>query len=247
MGANLLQAVTVTDERLLSKKTVDKNTPKSVQRVVIESVLPEIDGGRFPITRTPGELVTVSADIFADGHDVIGAALQYRRDGDADRQYEPMQLVTNDRWEAQFRAGNVGIYFYTLRGWVDSFKTWARDLGKKADAGQDVSLELKTGVKLLAAATERARSADLEMLNALSVRLERIAGTDAAAAVAFSEDKDNVAMSRYRERAGDTVYEKELAVRVGRGRARINTWVQMFPRSCTTSAGRLGRCGMVLH
>jgi starch synthase (maltosyl-transferring) len=233
--------VTVTDERFLPKKTADRNTPKSVQRVVIESVLPEIDGGRFPITRTPGELVTVSADIFADGHDVVDAALQYRRDGYADWQYEPMQLVTNDRWEAQFRAGSVGVYFYTLRGWVDGFKTWARDLGKKADAGQDVSLELKTGGKLLAAAAERASSADLEMLNALSVRLERIAGTDAAAAAAFSEDEDLILlMSRYRERAGDTVYEKELVARVDRARARFSAWYEMFPRSCTTSAERPG-------
>src|ERR1700693_4990051 len=241
LGENLLQAVTVTDERFLPKKTADRNAPKSVQRVVIESVLPAIDGGRFPITRTPGELVTVSADIFADGHDVVDAALQYRRDGDADWQYEQMQLVTNDRWEAQFRPGSVGTYFYTLRGWVDRFKTWARDLGKKADAGQDVSLELKTGVKLLAAAAERANSADLEMLNALSSRLERIAGTDAAAAVAFSEDEDLILlMSRYRERAGDTVYEKELAVRGDRVRARFSTWYEMFPRSCTTSAERPG-------
>ncbi|HEX4537725.1 MAG TPA: alpha-1,4-glucan--maltose-1-phosphate maltosyltransferase [Candidatus Acidoferrum sp.] len=208
---------------------------------MIESVLPEIDGGRFPITRTPGELVTVSADIFADGHDVVDAALQYRRDGDADWQYEPMQLVTNDRWEAQFRLGSMGIYFYTLRGWVDRFKTWARDLGKKADAGQDVSLELKTGVKLLAAAAERASSADLKMLNALSARLERIAGTDAAAAVTFSEDEDLILLiSRYRDRAGDTVYKKELVVRVDRARARFSAWYEMFPRSCTTSAEQPG-------
>jgi starch synthase (maltosyl-transferring) len=232
--------VTVTDERFLPKKPTDRNTPKSVQRVVIESVLPEIDGGRFPVTRTPGELVTVSADIFADGHDVIGAALQYRREGE-DWQYEPMQLVTNDRWEAQFRPGSAGVYFYTLRGWVDGFKTWARDLGKKATAGQELSLELKTGVKLLAAAAERASSADLEMLNALSARLERIGGTDVAAAVAFSEDEDLILlMSRYRDRAGDTVYEKELVVRVDRARARFSTWYEMFPRSCTTSAERPG-------
>src|ERR1700692_2349650 len=185
LGENLLQAVTVTDERLIPKKTADGSTPKSVQRVVIENVLPEIDGGRFPITRTPGELVTVSADIFADGHDMIDAALQYRREGDGDWQYEPMQLVTNDRWEARFRPGGGGIYFYTLHGWVDKFKTWARDLGKKADAGQDLTLDLKMGVQFLAAAAERASSADLEMLNALSARLERITGTDAAAALAF--------------------------------------------------------------
>jgi starch synthase (maltosyl-transferring) len=241
LGANLPHAVTVTDERLTSKKTADRTTPKSVQRVVIESVLPEVDGGRFPITRTPGELVTVSADIFAGGHDVIDAGLQYRKEGDGDWQYEPMQLVTNDRWEAGFRPGSVGVYFYTLRGWVDKFKTWARDLGKKADAGQDLALDLKAGAQFLAAAAERARSADLEMLNALSARLERITGTDAAAALAFAEDEDLfLLMSRYRERTGDTVYEKELMVRVDRARARFSAWYEMFPRSCTTSAERPG-------
>jgi starch synthase (maltosyl-transferring) len=233
--------VTVTDERFLLKKAADKTTPKSVQRVVIESVLPEIDGGRFPIKRTPGELVTVSADIFADGHDVVDAALQYRRDGDGDWQDEPMQLVTNDRWEAQFRPASVGNYFYTLRGWVDRFKTWARDLGKKAGAGQDLSLDLMNGAKFLAAAAKRASSVDRQKLDELSARLRKITGTDAAAAVAFSEDEDLIVlMARYRERTGDTVYEKELVVRVDRARARFSAWYEMFPRSCTTSAERPG-------
>ena len=233
--------MTVTDERFIPKKTEQSITPKSVQRVVIESVLPEIDGGRFPITRTPGELVAVSADIFADGHDVIDAALQYRRDGEADWQYEAMQPIKNDRWEARFRPRGVGIYFYTLRGWVDRFKTWARDLGKKADAGQDLSLDLKTGAQFLAAAAKRASAADAQMLNGLGARLRKIVGTDTAAAVAFSEDEDLLAlMSRYRERTGDTVYEKELVVRVDRAHARFSAWYEMFPRSCTTSAERPG-------
>src|ERR1051325_7431924 len=47
-------------------------------RVVIERVTPEIDGGRFPIKRVPNESVEVKADIFADGHDVIGAVLKWR-------------------------------------------------------------------------------------------------------------------------------------------------------------------------
>jgi starch synthase (maltosyl-transferring) len=233
--------VTVTDERSIPKKPAKSNTPKSVQRVVIEGVLPEIDGGRFPITRTPGELVTVSADIFADGHDVIDGTLQYRKDGDVDWQYEPMRLVTNDRWEAQLRPGASGIYFYTLRAWVDRFKTWARDLGKKADAGQDLSLDLMTGAQFLAAAAKRASPADRQKLNELSAQLQKIAGTDAAAAVAFSEDEDLIAlMARYRERAGDTVYDKELVVRVDRARARFSAWYEMFPRSCTTSAEQPG-------
>src|SRR5258706_10161740 len=42
-------------------------------RVIIEGVTPEIDGGRFAIKRTRGESVLVEADIFADGHDAISA------------------------------------------------------------------------------------------------------------------------------------------------------------------------------
>ena len=48
-------------------------------RVVIERIRPSIDGGRFPIKRTPGEFVEVTADIFADGHDVIAAVLRDRK------------------------------------------------------------------------------------------------------------------------------------------------------------------------
>ena len=44
----------------------------------VERVQPEIDGGRFPIKRTPGESVEVAATIFADGHDVIAAVLRDR-------------------------------------------------------------------------------------------------------------------------------------------------------------------------
>src|SRR6202171_5086011 len=98
-----------------------------------------------------------------------------------------------------------------------------------------------TGAQFVAAAARRASAADAQILNALSGRLRNITGTDAAAAVAFSEDEDLIAlMARYRERTGDTVYDKELVVRVDRARARFSTWYEMFPRSCTTSAERPG-------
>ena len=43
--------------------------PAPPKRVVIENVRPEVDCGRFPIKRTVGERVEVTADIFADGHE----------------------------------------------------------------------------------------------------------------------------------------------------------------------------------
>ena len=215
--------------------------PKPVPRVVIDGVVPEIDGGRFSITRTPGEPVLVSADIFSDGHDVIDASLRYRKDGDQAWQEEPMLPITNDRWEAQFRVGSVGTYFYNLRGWVDTFKTWSRDLAKKAGAGQDLALDLMTGAQLVLAAAKRASSADAAKLSELAARLRKIAGTDPQTSVELSADEDLVSlMSICRDRSADTIYQKELSVRVDRPRARFSTWYEMFPRSCGTTPERPG-------
>lgn len=49
------------------------------RRVVVERLRPEIDGGRFAVKRTVGESVVVTADLFADGHDVLAGVLKYRR------------------------------------------------------------------------------------------------------------------------------------------------------------------------
>ena len=46
----------------------------------IEDVYPLIDGGRFPVKRIVGERVEVWADIYRDGHDVVAAALVWRRE-----------------------------------------------------------------------------------------------------------------------------------------------------------------------
>ena len=49
------------------------------RRVVIEGVQPQIDSGRFAIKRTIGESVTVTADVFGDGHDRLAGVLKYRK------------------------------------------------------------------------------------------------------------------------------------------------------------------------
>src|SRR5918996_1033665 len=119
-----------------------KLDPALLRRVVIEGVYPEIDGGRFPIKRTVGESVIVNADIHADGHDVLAAALRYRKRGDAQWTEVSMEPLGNDRWTARFTVDALGRYEYTLEGWVDRFATWRSEIFKKFDAGQDVASEL---------------------------------------------------------------------------------------------------------
>ena len=63
----------------------EPETPKLAvdgrKRGIIEGVTPELDGGRFAIKRTVGDMVTVEADIFTDGHDALSCLLQYRKAG----------------------------------------------------------------------------------------------------------------------------------------------------------------------
>src|SRR5204863_2966747 len=109
------------------------------QRVAIENVKPEIDGGRFAIKRIVGETVTVEADIFADGHDLLRAVLKHRS-GKSDAWTETaMEPLGNDRWRAGFGVEAIGRYLYTVEAWIDRFETWRQGMEKKIAAGQEVS------------------------------------------------------------------------------------------------------------
>ena len=123
------------------------------RRVVIENVRPQIDGGRFPIKRTVGETVDVSADAFVDGHDQIRCVLRYRRAG-ADAWHEvPMTPIGNDRWRGEFRVDALGRFEYTVIAWVDHFLTWRNDFARRRDA-EDITGALAAGAALVREAAE---------------------------------------------------------------------------------------------
>ena len=71
-------------------------------RIVIENVVPQVDGGRFPIKRVVGEKVVVRADVFADGHDEVAAFILYREDDKPGWNEAPMKSLGNDAWIGSF-------------------------------------------------------------------------------------------------------------------------------------------------
>ena len=212
-----------------------------VQRVVIENVSPEIQSGRFPIKRTIGEDVEVTADIYADGHDVLRAVLLHRPVSQRDWEEEPMQPLVNDRWQAKFVVSAEGIHLYTLKAWLDPFQSWSRDFSKKLEAGQDISLDLLTGVQLVQAAAKRASGEDAERLSAWASEILRLQKQNLKDAVERLSDVELTArMVLHADRSQATVYDRELTVVVDRERARFSAWYEMFPRSSGAEAGRHG-------
>ena len=58
--------------------------PKTIEppaRIQIQRVTPQIDCGRYPVKRTEGDRVDVTALIFRDGHETLGAAIRYKQAG----------------------------------------------------------------------------------------------------------------------------------------------------------------------
>src|SRR5690349_4663076 len=115
----------------LTKENPEKHAPA---RVVIESVRPQVDCGRYPVKRAVGEDVLVEADVFTDGHDAVVAELLWKFSGEQGWQRIGMEFLGNDHWRAAFLVERLGIYEYTVRAWTDPFLTWQRDLAKRKDA-----------------------------------------------------------------------------------------------------------------
>lgn len=206
-------------------------------RVVITNVYPEIDCGRFPIKRTPGEKVVVEADIFADGHDQLGAVVLYREERAPDWNEAPMRHLANDRWRGEFEISHPTAYRYSFQAWVDHFKTWVHDLAKRVDAGQDVTVDLLIGAELVKRASRSARDSDRRALRRFADALR--SDVEEATRQAFSPELAAL-MERYADRRLATTYERELPISVDRERARFSTWYELFPRSCSGEPGRHG-------
>ncbi len=212
----------------------------SRRRVAIEGVHPEINGGRFPIKRTVGERVVVEADVFADGHDVLAGVVLYRRAAQSEWHRRTLRPLGNDRWRGEFRVAELGPYVYTLEAWVDRFATWQRDLAKKADADQDVDLDLRIGAQLLAEASERADDQDGLTLQRCLETLRDDATSQMERVATALDDELHALVSRCAEPTAATRYPRELPVDVDRERARFSAWYEMFPRSCASEPGQHG-------
>ncbi len=152
--------------------------PAFSRRVVIENVQPQVDCGRFPIKRVVGDRVKVTADIFADGHDILHAVLRHKPASDPDWQEIPMEPQPNDLWQGEFSVTTEGRHLYTLQAWADRFQSWSRDLAKKFEAAQDISVDILVGVQLIEATAARTTGKDKIVLAAAAAELRRLAAAD---------------------------------------------------------------------
>jgi starch synthase (maltosyl-transferring) len=218
------------------------------RRVVIEQVHPQIDGGRYPTKRILGDVVRVTAAIFGDGHDHIGARLLFRSSSRKEWTITSFKPLSNDVWAARFPVDTLGSWTFTVEAWIDHFDTWAHDLGKRlaAQSGspqgatQDIPLALRIGANHLDAAASRADSTDAQTLTAAAIKLRNLADDDLSFYELPIDDDLTLLAGKYPDMALATRYPVELPLWVDRERARFSSWYELFPRSASEERGKHG-------
>ncbi len=207
----------------------------AASRLVVEEVLPRVDGGDFPVKRTVGEPVDVSAVIFADGHEQLAADLLWRRPGEEGWTRVTMVVGVNDRWTATFTPDILGRHEFKVEAWLDRFGGLQRDLAKKVAAHVALPVDVAEAAMVVRAAAERSGHAALVEASA---RLSELGDDEAAATVLLSVELAK-AMRAADERHHPTTSERQLldAERIA---ARYSSWYELFPRSVTDTPDRHG-------
>ena len=201
--------------------------PDAWSRVVLATLTPRIDSGRWPIQRSVGEEVEVVAGVIVDGHEKLAVELHWRHEDDDEALVAPMPLRYNDEYVARFRTERLGFYRYKVRAWLDQFGTWQDQFRRRVegDVGQkELETELLDGAALLRRSAEQADADDKKRLTAYAKRFEK-------GEVEAALEDTVVALARKHDPADGAVESDWLGVRVDPELARFGAWYEFFPRS----------------
>ena len=216
---------------------------RGYELIVIEDVVPAIDGGRFPVKAIVGEPCVVEATVFRHGHERIRVVLRLREPGRLEMREVPMTLANPglDLWRGDFALTAPGRHVFTVAAWTDHFGSWLDELRKWVTAaGSDVASEIAEGLAQVDRARASAPESSRRGLAALLQRMQE-AGGDPDRLLAVASDADAVAlMAAAAPRADETSFEPPLEVMADRPLGRTGAWYELFVRSQGTTPGVSG-------
>ncbi len=211
----------------IAPETIESSPPDEWSRVVITSVEPSVDGGAWPVKRSLGEKLIVSAGVITDGHDHCAAELCFKHEDDDAYTRIRMREEHSNTFVAEIEPDKLGRYTYFVRAWVDAFGTWRDEFGRRVKGGEDeneLQVELQVGAELLRRAEQQASGEDKERLSGYADdfeegRIQR-ALTDEVVALARRHDPQTNART-----------SEQLLLEVDPEHARFCAWYEFFPRS----------------
>jgi starch synthase (maltosyl-transferring) len=201
--------------------------------------------GCAPAKAVPHEVFAVSATVFREGHEMLGAGVVLVDPAGAPQPLVRMHELApgTDRYAADVAATTEGLWHFVVEAWGDPIAGWRHDAEIKIPLGQDTELMLAEGALLLQRAaaqiktTKTTPAAESRLAraarNALTTAARRLAGAEMPAAerlaAALAADVD-AALSAFPLRDLLTRSESHPLI-VQRERALFSAWYEFFPRS----------------
>ncbi|KUF14849.1 alpha-1,4-glucan--maltose-1-phosphate maltosyltransferase, partial [Streptomyces silvensis] len=196
-------------------------------------VHPAVDGGRRPAKAVPGETFEVTATLFGEGHEAVGANVVLLGPGERCGPWTPMREVSpgSDRWGAEVTPDAEGLWTYAVEAWADPVTGWRRAAEVKVPAGVDVGLMLEEGALLYERAAQGVPGdAERRALLSAADALQDDLRSPAARLKAALAPQVTAVLDRFplRERVTRSA---AFPLRVERTRALFGSWYEFFPRS----------------
>jgi starch synthase (maltosyl-transferring) len=217
---------------------VTRYLPAPLPEVVIEHPEPLVDGGRFPAKAVIGDPLSVRADVFTHGHDLVRAVVRTRRVG-ARRWLEvPMASEGNDSFAAVVTPLAEGPFEIEIAGAVDHLASWARDAGRRLDAKLPDPFETEIGSALLAEAAAGLSAVGDEAAGEVNDLAERTAAVVDRAVLERVSSLEGALRRRPMPDDGTSTYRMKGFA--SPPLAAFSSWYEMFPRSASPDASRPG-------
>ncbi|WP_293783495.1 maltotransferase domain-containing protein, partial [uncultured Aeromicrobium sp.] len=205
-------------------------------RIGIDDVRPICGDGTYPSKAVVGEHVPVTATVWREGHDAVGATVVWR--GPGERRDRATRLEALDPDIDQFGAvivpDAVGLWTFRVDAWSDPWATITHSLDAKLAAGQtpeELANDLELAARLLEqVAARRERKAERPALQGAADALRDTALPLGARVGPALSDQTRRLMHDHPVRE---LVTKGITRRiwVDRRRAAFGSWYEFFPRS----------------
>jgi starch synthase (maltosyl-transferring) len=224
-----------------------------IGRIPILDIQPSVACGQRTAKAVVGETLPVSATVFREGHEMLGAGVVLRDPTGNCRPIVTMRELTpgTDRYGADVTPTSEGFWHFQVHAWGDPIAHWRHDAAIKVPIGQDVDLMLEEGTLLFERAAgelEQSRGAgeadtagaagDLYRSVARTLRSGKGTPVDRLGSAFTAEVTAALAEFPLRELTTRSDWHPLL---VQRQRALFGSWYEFFPRSEGARVDPLGR------
>ncbi|SOD59237.1 alpha-1,4-glucan:maltose-1-phosphate maltosyltransferase [Streptomyces zhaozhouensis] len=204
-----------------------------IGRIPVLDVQPRVDCGRRPVKAVPGETFPVTATVFREGPDAVGANVVLRDPGGRGGPWIPMRELQPglDRWGAEITPDREGRWTFAVEAWGDPVTSWRQRAAIKVPAGVDIELTFLEGAELLRRAAvgvpkNDGREAVLRAADALEDP-----ELPPATRLAVAQSAELVGVLTAHPLREQLSASRPLPLVVERERALFGSWYELFPRS----------------